>query len=90
MKRLLAFVLLAALLAGCKSSYDVTLNNGMQFTGVSRPKLNKEKGMYVFKNASGRTFSMPESRIRSIEPHADRQAQFKGSSDANQFNSSGR
>jgi hypothetical protein len=91
MKKLIAIVCLTGLLVGCKSSYDVTLNNGMQFTGVSKPKLNREKNVYVFRNASGRSFTIPEARVRTIEPHATaREKQFSNRSDGSQFNSSGR
>jgi len=90
MKKFITILFAAVLLAGCRSAYDVTLTNGMQFTGVSKPKLDKDKQMFVFKNMSGKTYTIPESRIRTIEPHEKAQSQFKGSSDAQKFNSSGR
>lgn len=91
MKKLIAIVFAATLLAGCRSSYDVTLNNGMQFTSVSKPKLDRDKGVYVFKNAGGRTYTVPETRIREIGPHVNtKKSQFSNQSDSPEFNSSGR
>jgi uncharacterized protein YcfL len=90
MKKLITIVFAALLLAGCRSAYDVTLTNGMQFTGVSKPKLNREKGVFTFRNMSGKTYTVPETRIRTIEPHVKvKESQFKNRSDT-QFNSSGR
>jgi hypothetical protein len=92
MKNLFGLIAVLVLLAGCKSTYDVTLTNGMQFTGVSKPKLNKERGTYVFKNATGKVYSIPETRVRQVEPHVNVKdgGKFQNSSDAKQFNSSGR
>lgn len=88
MKKLIAFLLFAMLLAGCRSSYDVTLNNGALFSGVSKPKLDHDRGVYVFKGATGRTFTIPETRVRTIEPHAStKEKKFQSQND---FNSSGR
>jgi hypothetical protein len=90
MKKLITIVFAAVLLAGCRSGYDVTLTNGMQFTGVSKPKLDHEKGVYTFRNMSGKSYNVPETRVRTIEPHVKvKDSQFKNRSDA-QFNTSGR
>jgi hypothetical protein len=88
MKKLIAFLFLTVLLAGCRSSYDVTLNNGAKFTGVSKPKLIRDRGVYVFKNMSGKTFTIPETRVNMIEPHSSaKTSQFQNQTD---FKSSGR
>jgi hypothetical protein len=88
MKKLIAFLFLTALLAGCRSSYDVTLNNGAKFTGVSKPKLDRDRGVYVFKSATGKMFAIPETRVNAIEPHSTgKSTQFQNRND---FNSSGR
>jgi hypothetical protein len=58
------------------------------FTGVSKPKLDREKGMYTFKNAAGRNFEVPETRVRTVEPHVGaKEKQFRNQND---FKSSGR
>lgn len=90
MKKVIAFLCLATLLAGCRSAYDVTLNNGAQYSGVSKPKLDRDRGVYVFKNAGGRTISVPETRVRSIEPHSSTKDKQKDFLKQNDFNSSGR
>jgi hypothetical protein len=91
MKKVIAIIFVAILVAGCRSSYDVTLTNGMQFTGVTKPKLEREKGVYVFNNAAGKNFAIPETRIRTIEPHVRvKESQFRNQSDTKNFNSSGR
>jgi hypothetical protein len=70
MKKLL-FLALAAFLAGCANRYDVTLNNGMRLSGVSKPVLNRDTGEYSFNNASGQTMKIKEGRVREIEPHRE-------------------
>ncbi|MGZ4962653.1 MAG: YgdI/YgdR family lipoprotein [Limisphaerales bacterium] len=91
MKKLITIVFATIVLVGCRSAYDVTLTNGMQFTGVSKPKLDKEKNVFVFKNMSGKTYAIPETRIRTIEPHVKaKQSQFRDQSDTKNFNSSGK
>lgn len=89
MKKLIAFLSLTVLLAGCSTGYDVTLTNGAQYTGVSKPKLDPNKGAYVFKNATGKSFAIPETRVRTIEPHRTEKEKKKFQSEKD-FNSSGR
>lgn len=90
MKKLIAFLFLTLLLAGCRSSYDIKLTNGAEYSGVSKPKLDRDKGVYVFKNATGRTYTIPETRVRSIEPHPTAKEKKKEFLNQNDFNSSGR
>jgi hypothetical protein len=91
MKKLIVFLFAVVLVSGCRSSYDVTLTNGLQFTGVSKPRLNPDRGVYVFRSAGGRTFNIPETRIRTIEPHEKvKESKFNNQSDSQKFNSSGR
>ena len=42
------------LVAGCMHNYDITLVNGIRITHVSKPKLDKETGVYTFKDIKGR------------------------------------
>jgi hypothetical protein len=90
MKKVIAFLFLTVLLAGCRTSYDVTLNNGALFSGVSKPKLDRDRNVYVFKNAAGKTYTVPETRVRGIEPHASAKNKKKEPLYQNDFNSSGR
>jgi hypothetical protein len=88
MKKLFGLFVLALLVIGCKSNYDVTLTSGARYTGVSKPKLDKQGGMFTFKSASGRVFTVPETRVRTIEPHrAGKEAGYRNSADDGQFNS---
>jgi Bacterial protein of unknown function (DUF903) len=88
MKKLVALLFLS-LLAGCRSSYDVTLNNGALYSGVSKPKLDRERGVYVFKNVTGHIYTIPETRVRTVEPHSSGKEKQKFQNQ-NDFNSSGR
>ena len=56
-----ASILCAALTlaAGCARHYNLTLNNNHVITTASKPKLNKAKDAYVFKDAAGNTQSGP-------------------------------
>jgi hypothetical protein len=70
MKNILLFVLGACCLTGCARTYDVTLVNGMRITRVSKPKLDKEGGVYVFKNARGDSETINAARVVEIAPHS--------------------
>jgi len=68
------------LLSGCANQYVVTLNNGTKLSAASKPKL--KQGRYYYKDAHGREDSMPEGRVRQIEPASfaaeeQKQNQFK-------------
>ena len=71
MKKLWPILFIAVLVAGCRTSYDLTLNTGTKITGVTKPVLNKETGQYVFKDANGRPGAVPAMRVRAIEPHQE-------------------
>jgi hypothetical protein len=71
MKKTISLLLLTLVLTGCRSTYDLTLTNGVKITGVTKPQLNKETGQYVFQDAKGRPGSIPEMRVRAIEPHEE-------------------
>ncbi len=53
-------------LCGCANHYVMKLNNGLQVTTASKPKL--KGGYYYFKDASGRENYIPQTRVREIEP----------------------
>ncbi len=71
MKNKVALLLVTVALAGCRSSYDLTLSNGNRITGVTRPVLDKKTEQYHFKLADGRELTIPASRVRVIEPHGE-------------------
>ena len=69
MKQALLLALVAAgLVAGCASSYKITLTNGTVLTTNSRPKLDKATDSYSYKDARGKTVVIPSGRIREIAP----------------------
>ncbi len=57
---------LAIAAAGCSRAYVMKLNNGLQITTASKPRL--KHGQYEFKDARGRTGAIPEGRVREILP----------------------
>lgn len=71
MKKFFALFLTVTVLTGCKTSYDVTLNDGKKVTGVSKPVLDKTTNQYRFKTADGRDVKVYAGRVRTIEPHGE-------------------
>jgi hypothetical protein len=69
MKKTLFALFTAVLLVGC-ARYDVTLNNGSKLSNVSKPKLDKERQVYVI-SGGGKTREIKSSRIVLIEPHQE-------------------
>jgi PBP1b-binding outer membrane lipoprotein LpoB len=70
MKNVLVLLLSSVFLAGCMHNYDLTLVNGKKITHVSKPKLNKETGVYTFKDVKGRTNSISAAKVVEIAPHS--------------------
>ena len=78
MKRLCLAVLSGCLLASCAHQYKLVLNNGMQITAPSKPKL--EHGFYHFKDTAGKEVYVPEGRVQEIGPASmiqDQKSSFK-------------
>ena len=69
---LLCLGLLAS--SGCAHHYVMKLNNGMEITTATKPKL--KDGIYHFKDAKGEEHMVPESRVRELAPAsvADRES----------------
>lgn len=65
MKPILIFSLVAMLLAGCHSSYQITLNNGTTFVTPTKPKLMG--GLYIYKDSKGNEAEISSSRVKTIE-----------------------
>lgn len=79
MNKIAVFLLGALIFCGCAHRYDVTMVNGMTITHVSKPKLDKEKGVYTFKNIKGQTETIPAARVVEIAPHTEPKAPPKSS-----------
>jgi hypothetical protein len=71
MKNILVLLLGTVFLAGCMHNYDLTLVNGMRITHVSKPKLNKETGVYSFTDIKGEKKSVSAARVVEIAPHSN-------------------
>jgi hypothetical protein len=74
MKKILLLLPGTVFLAGCMymHNYDLTLVNGMRITRVTKPKLNKETGVYTFKDINGKKETISASRVVEIAPHSDK------------------
>jgi hypothetical protein len=53
-------------LTGCAQHYVMRLNNGMEITTASKPKL--KEGVYQFKDAKGEEHYVPVTRVREVAP----------------------
>ncbi len=71
-KNILVLLLALCVCVGCASHYDITLNNGMVVTAHGKPHLDKEKGRYIYTDASGKPLRV-SVRVREIAPQSMRQ-----------------
>jgi hypothetical protein len=65
-KPFFAVLLFMLAVTGCRTNYQLTLNNGNRITTSTKPKL--VQGYYVFKGVNGQTNYVAEMRVRAIEP----------------------
>jgi hypothetical protein len=65
---LVSVVLLTALLTACRTSYQMTLNNGTIITTANKPKYDPQEKVWRAKDAQGVVHSYPAFRVQSIEP----------------------
>ena len=66
MKHLLIALLCATALAGCSSEYIISTNDGQMITTDSKPKLDPDSGMYIFKDAEGREKAIPSASVKQV------------------------
>ena len=76
MKRLVLLFLLAAMCGGCRSTYNITLNNGMVITSKGKPKYDKDKGTFYYTDALGQEQHISMTAVRRIEPQSSKGNQF--------------
>jgi hypothetical protein len=69
---LLPVLLSAALLGGCARRYDVALTNGERITNVTRPVLDKENGVFNYKDVTGEEHHINAGRVVEIGPHSNK------------------
>ncbi len=71
-KNILVLLLALVVGAGCSTHYDMILNNGNVITAHGKPHMDKEKGSYLYKDASGKPSSISVLKVREITPHSMR------------------
>jgi Bacterial protein of unknown function (DUF903) len=83
MKKITLVFLLVAACAGCATRYNVHLSNGDVITAKGKPHLSKDKNVWLFTDASGRTNGIPSGNVTAISPQSmdnDFSTQFKTTS----------
>jgi hypothetical protein len=76
LKKIIYPLLLGAfVLSGCASQYVIRLNNGMDITAASKPKL--DGAVYRFKDAKGEERVVSRGRVIEIEPASLARAEKK-------------
>jgi hypothetical protein len=71
MKNVLLLLLCAVFLSGCMHRYDLTMVNGMKVTRISKPKLDRQSGLYSYKNIKGEKRVISASQVVEIAPHKE-------------------
>jgi hypothetical protein len=61
-------LVLGLLLTGCATRYDITQSNGTVIRAKTKPRLDKEKHIYTFKDMAGQEVRLSAGRVRLIEP----------------------
>jgi hypothetical protein len=71
MKKIVPVLLLiVAVGAGCRSTYDIRLNTGEVITAKGKPHLDKEKNAWIYTDASGRLSGIPAGRVTQVAPQS--------------------
>ena len=48
------------------SEYIISTNDGQMITTDSKPKLDPDSGMYIFKDAEGREQAIPSASVKQV------------------------
>jgi hypothetical protein len=70
--KLLLSLLSAALLSSCAHRYDIMLTNGSRATNVTKPVLNRETGVFTYKDVAGHEHKVSAGRVVDIGPHSSK------------------
>ncbi len=62
----LGLVLILVALCGCAEPYVMKLSNGSQIVTPSKPTL--KNGSYYYKDAHGKVYTIPQTRVLELEP----------------------
>jgi hypothetical protein len=52
----------------------MTLTNGVRVTNVSKPVLNREAGVYTYKDVAGNVKHVNAAHVVDISPHSNKNA----------------
>ena len=61
-----------ALLCGCAHRYDIMLTNGSRVTNVTKPVLDKDNGVFTYKDVAGGVHHVNAGRVVDIGPHSSK------------------
>ncbi len=70
--KLLPWLLSAGLLAGCAHRYDIMLTNGERVTNVTKPVLDREHGVFFYKDVTGKEHHLFAGKVVDIGPHSSK------------------
>jgi hypothetical protein len=70
--KLLPCLFAIALLSGCAHHYDMTLTNGLKVTNVTKPILNRDTGVFTYKDVAGHEHKVSAGRVVEIGPHSNK------------------
>jgi hypothetical protein len=70
MKQIAAIILGACLLTGCAHRYDMMLTDSARITNVSKPILDRDNGVYLYKDVAGNQRYISSGRVIEIKPHS--------------------
>jgi hypothetical protein len=71
MKNFFVVLLFVAIVcAGCRTRYDIRLNNGEVITAKGRPHLDKDRTAWIFTDASGKQNAVPAGRVTEVSPQS--------------------
>lgn len=68
MKRIILLLLTLAFCAGCHTLYSITLTDGEVVTARGKPKFDRQRSGYFFKDDTGQPAYVPMVMVRQIEP----------------------
>ena len=70
--KILAWLFSATLLEECAHHYDITLTNGERVTNVTKPILDRDSGVFAYKDVAGQVHHLSAGRVVEIDPHSSK------------------
>jgi hypothetical protein len=69
---LLSCLCAAMLLMGCARHYDLTLTDGTRITNVTKPVLDRQTGVFSYKDVTGHVHQKNAAHVVEIAPHSSK------------------